>query len=250
MPKAKEQKETEAQTETILYDSKAAQTVPLDLEKNGRTFRVSHILNPIPEKRYFEFQESEISTVQRLKRVSSAAVEPIFKLWDELCTGTVGYKASDQEDWKERTKREDALGAMSAILFTRILSNDEMAVVETDTDLYDDETPSKIAFRAMYSGALVVLAHNFREVSQAEADEFLSIMSNQPSEKQLASAVKKSEAEKLSILGKKVLVGVEGYAENSDVPAWHLAETTKEHFTREADRMGKFLTPSHLMPGA
>lgn len=246
MPKAKEAKVAE-QTE-ILYDSKATQTIPLHLEKNGKTFRVSHVVNPLPAERYFQFQESEISTINRLKRVSSSAADPLFKLWDELCTGTGGYTSSDTPEWKERVKREDALAAMSGLLYVTVLDNDE---VESDDkeELYDDEAPSKVVFRAMFSGALVSLAHHFREPSLSESDEFLSITANQPNENQLASAVKQSEMEKLHRLGKRLLVNAEGYVDSSDIPAWHLAVTTKAHFMREAERMGKFLTPSHLMPG-
>lgn len=248
VPKAKEAIEPKVSEEIIHYDSKAAQTVSMYLRKNGKEFRVAHILNSLSPERYFQFQESDSLTANRLKRVSSSAVEPLFKLWEDLCTGTTGYIFSDKENWKTKVKREDAVGSIGGLLLVQILDDEEL---ESDgkEELYDDEAPSKLVFRAMYSGALVTLTHNFREVSQAEADEFLSITSNQPNENQLASAVKMSEAEKLYRLGKRVLVDTEGYADGSEIPAWHLSATTKEHFTREAARMGKFLTPSHLMPG-
>jgi hypothetical protein len=250
MAKAKEQKEPkEPEAQPILYNSKAAQNVVLNLDKNGKTFRIIHKLNPLSFERYFQFQENEQSTITRLKKISTAMAEPIYRLWSELCEGVEGYIFHDKADWKIRVHRNDTMAAISGLLFLQILDDSETEAEEDDQELYDDEKPSKVVFRAMYSGALVTLTHHFREMSKAEADEFLAISTNQPNDAQLASAVKQSEVEKLYNLGKRMLVNADGYADASDVPPWHLAQTVKTHCIRENERSGKFLTPSHLMPG-
>ena len=248
MAKAKRAEEPQVSNQVILYNSRAEQNVPLYLEKNGKTFRVSHHLKPLSFERYFQFQESEVSTIQRLKKISTAAAEPVYKLWKDLCDGIEGYSFAHADNWRERVNHNDAIAAVSGLLFVQILEDSEIEADESE-ELYDDEKPTKVAFRAMYSGALVTLTHHFREVSKSEADEFLAISTNQPNENQLASSVKQSEMEKLYNLGKKLLADADGYAENSDVPAWHLALTCRVHCLRESERVGKFLTPSHLMPG-
>lgn len=247
MTKAKAQKEPE--TQPILYNSKASQNVVLNLDKNGKTFRIVHKMNPLSFERYFQFQENEQSTITRLKKISTAMAEPVYRLWTELCEGVEGYVFHDKADWKVRVHRNDAMAAVSGLLFIQVLDDSDMEDDETE-ELYDDEKPSKVQFRAMYSGALVTLAHHFREMSKAEADEFLAISTNQPNDVQLASAVKQSEVEKLYNLGKRMLVSADGYTDGSDVPPWHLSMTAKTHCIRENERAGKFLTPSHLMPGA
>lgn len=248
MAKAKRAEEPQVTNQVILYNSRAEQNVPLYLEKNGKTFRVSHHLKPLPFERYFQFQESEVSTIQRLKKISTAAAEPVYKLWKDLCDGIEGYSFAHADSWRERVNHNDAIAAVSGLLFVQILEDSEIEADESE-ELYDDEKPTKVAFRAMYSGALVTLTHHFREVSKSEADEFLAISTNQPNENQLASSVRQSEMEKLYNLGKKLLADADGYAENSDVPPWHLALTCRVHCLREGERVGKFLTPSHLMPG-
>lgn len=141
------------------------------------------------------------------------------------------------------------MAAVSGLLFVQVMDESELEDAPDAPDLYDDSVPTRVSFRAMHNGALVTLSHLFREATQSESDEFLSITTNQPNDRELASAVKKSEAQKLYELGKRVLADAEGYAPDSEVPPWHLAQTTKAYFLREASRVGKFLTPSHLTPG-
>jgi hypothetical protein len=250
MPKAKQATEPIVTDEVILYNSKETQHVVLNLDKNGKTYRIVHKLQALDFARYFQFQSTEQSTITKLKRISTAMAEPIYRLWFELCEGVEGYVFHDKADWKSRVHRNDAMAAISGILFVQVLDDTEIEADEAETEeLYDDEKPTKIVFRAMYSGALVTLTHHFREMSKAEADEFLAISTNQPNDAQQASAVKQSEAEKLYNLGKRMLVSADGYAEGSDVPPWHLSATVKTHCIRESERAGKFLTPSHLMLG-
>lgn len=233
--------------EPILYNSKTTQGVVLKLEKNGREYRLVHHLSPLTDERYFRFQESEANTIARLKKINSQATEPVYKLWLDLCESVEGYAYKD--DWKDRIHREDAMAAISGLLFVQVIDESEMEEDTALPDLYDDSVPTRVQFRAMTGGALVTLTHSFREASQSESDEFLAITTNQPNDRELASAVKKSEAQKLYELGKRILVDADGYAPDSTVPPWHLAQTVKAFFIRESERMGKFLTPSHLTPG-
>lgn len=231
----------------ILYDTNASQSIPLHLEKNGRTYRVVHKLSPLSDSRYFTFRESEAGTISRLRRVNTSITKPMHDVWKELCEGIENYSFEHSDDWKDRVHLNDAVAALTGLLFVQIIDEAEIEP-DGESDVYDDDEPCRVGFRAMFSGALVSLEHRFREPSQSEADEFLSITSNQPNDRDLASSVKKSEAEKLAALGKRMLVDVVGYQDSSRVPAWHLSQTCKAHFVRQAERLGKFLTASHLTP--
>lgn len=235
MSKAKEAKEN-----TILYDPRIPQHIPLELEKSGQTFKLHHNLSPLANDRYFDYQDQVTALASRIKKFSTAILEPQHKLWLDLVESREGYK--ERSDWKESTHPNDAVAAVAALLSVQVLDNDEIEP-KVEAAVYDDDALHIIAFRAMQSGALLTLSHSFREETKAEADEFLAIEAGQADENNIASSDKVSKQERLYRLGRKILVETEGYADGAEVPAWHLAATTEAFFARQTARMGKFLKP-------
>lgn len=238
--KATLQKTPAESTEPILYDSRSPQRIPLELEKSGQTFRLYHNLQPLSNDRYCEFQNRITELATRIKKLTTAILEPQHELWKELIDTREGYK--ERADWKEATHTNDAVAVITALLMVQVLENNEIEPKE-GAPVYDEAALHIIAFRAMQSGALLTLSHSFREETKAEADEFLAIEANQSDDNNLASHDKVSKQERLYRLGKKLLQESDGYAEGSEVPAWHLAVTTETFFARQAARMGKFLMP-------
>lgn len=231
--KAKEAKEQ------ILYDSRLAQRIPLSLEKSGQEFRVYHNLNPLPNERYFEYQDEIVELAARIKKISTAIMAPQHKLWLDLVESREGY--TEREDWKEKTYQNDAVAAIAALLQVQILDNSEIEP-KSKSDVYDEDALHVIAFRAMQSGVLMTLTHSFREETKKESDEFMAIDAGQGDENNVSSADKKSKQERLYRLGKKILAETDGYVD-CEIPAWHLAATTETFFLRQTARMGKFLMP-------
>jgi len=228
------------QNAEILYDSNATQIIPLTLTKNGKDFRVSFTMKPLSNERYFAF-ELEVSKMnEKAKRVSTDLYIPKEKLWSDLVESRAGYK--ETPDWKTATRQTDAVAAIQAILHTQVLAENEIEQ-ETDEELFDDDALTAIPFRALQSGVLITLTHSFRQETKAEMDEFLAIETDATNQNALASAVKLSKAEKLSILGRKLIRETEGYASGSEIPAWHLAATIETFFVRQMARMGKSLNP-------
>lgn len=219
-----------------MYDAGSTQAIPISFEHNGKTVRVVHNLNPLSTERFFDFQEQSEQTLKRSKKVSTALFAPKDKLWTDLIESVEGYKPRD--DWKDRIDQAERLAAVNALLHVTALSGDEIEDAAEDT-LYDPDELTAIHFQTMYGGALITMIHKFRPDSKAERDEFLSIQANQPIENEIASATQTSKAEKLYRLGKKLLVETEGYADGSDVPAWHLPATVESYFARHLAKMGK-----------
>jgi len=232
-------KEATAETieQTVLYDATAPQRVPFTITKNGKDFPVAHVLKPLSDSRYFEFQEQMSTMADRLKRLSTSMYGPKDALWQELVESREGYR--EREDWKESTHQSDRLAVVNALLTVHL--TDEPVDVESEDELFDDESLVVIPFQAMYNGALLLnLSHSFRQETKHEMDSFLSIETDEPDPNILASAAKRSKSEKLCELGRKMLKDRVGYAEASDVPAWHLAATTEAFFLRQIGRAGKF----------
>jgi len=221
----------------VLYDAGAGQTVPLLLTKSGKEFRVSHTLNPLTDERYFSFLTDTLDSIQKAKKLTTDFYGAKYRLWSDLVISRQGYK--ERRDWKEVTHQSDCIAVINALLHIQIL-DDTDANTATDDVLFDDESLSVIAFNAMQSGVLISnMTHSFREESKAEMDEYLAIKSNDPVPNTIASAVKLSDEEKLCRLGRKILREWTGYADGSEIPAWHLAATTDTFFARQIGRMGK-----------
>jgi hypothetical protein len=238
MTKAKEAIEAK-EPQLIEYDSRISQRVPLQLEQNGNNIRVAHILKPLTNERYLEYQDQVADLATRIKKISTEIMSPQYQLWCDLVEGREGYK--ERDDWKEKTHKNDAVAAVSALLSTQVLDNSE--VEGAKAELYDEDALTVIHFRALQSGVLIGLSHSFREETKAEADEFLAIDAGQDDANNLASAEKITKQERLYRLGKKLLKEHTGYADGSDIPVWHLAATTESFFLRQVARMGKFLRP-------
>jgi hypothetical protein len=232
-------KTAEVQAENpVLYDSNADQAIPLNLEKNGREFRVIHRVGPLSTDRYFAYMRSVEQLTVRLKKITTGILDPQYQVWKDIVTAREGYK--DRPDWKDATHANDAVAAVAALMHVQVLENDESELQESD-GIYDEDELTVIQFRALQSGVLMTLSHSFREETKKEADEFLAIETDQPIDGKLASAEKLSKAEKLFELGSKLLKDRTGYADGSDVPPWHLAATAEAFFARQSARLGKFL---------
>jgi hypothetical protein len=224
----------EAVAATLGYDSRTQQTIPFTVEKNGTKFPLSHTLDPLSNDRYFQLEDEFEKIVKKLTRVSVALYDPKILLWKELAVSRGGYK--EREDWKEHTHPNDCTAVINALLNTTIADE---KTEDADGVLYDDEALTEIKFWAAHSGGLHEITHRFREETKKEMDEFLSIQTDDTSRTELASAAKVCKAERLYRLGQGLLKEHDGYAEGSDIPAWHLAATTESFFSRQFARMGK-----------
>lgn len=250
--KAKEAPETSP--EAILYNPSIQQTIPVTVTKTisraGKRvlqhIRLTHTLDPLSNDRYFEL-EAELAKL-RVKSLSTEMFAPKTNLWRELAQKVTGYPPNAYGDWRDGVPVPDQVCVVDAVLGTKILDESEIEMdIETETVeevtemMADDAT--MIPFRAMFSGALISnMSHSFRTPSKADMDEFLSIESNEPDRNQMASAERRSAAERFYQLGKRLLAGTEGYIEGADMPAWHLAGTVRTFMLRELGRMGKSLS--------
>lgn len=248
MAKAKREKEhTEEELTTVyeerppqagpptLYDVSQPQTIPFTITRGGKSFRVSHTVQPPSNERFFQLQEDIDETLSRAKKASTLVFDPKLILWKEIVISRTGFV--DRDDWKEATHPSDAVGVINAMLHIEVQAEEEQDVTNDD-ELLDDDALYVVAFNAQQGNALLTnLSHSFRQESKAEMDEYLAIISDQPSPNVMASAVKMSKAERYYRLGKKLLQGSTGYA--SDIPAWHLAFTVEVFLARQLGRMGK-----------
>jgi hypothetical protein len=226
-------------TEPVLYDVRNPQTIPFAVTRGGKTFRVSHTVQPPSNERFFQLREAVEEALTRAKKVSSFVYDPHVELWKEIALSREGFK--ERDDWKEVTHPSDAVGVLNALFHITPLAEEEQDITNDD-ELLDDEALYVVAFHAQQGNTLLPnLTHSFRQESKAEMDEYLAIMSDQPNPNALASSEKMSKAERYYRLGKKLLRGHTGYAEGSEVPAWHLAFTVEVFLARQLGRMGKSL---------
>lgn len=230
-------KSPEPSDEPILYDARLEQKIPFTLNKSGREFRVSHTLRPLSDERYFEFREAIEATESAAKKISTKLWLPKVALWKDLVVSREGFV--EKPDWKETTHQSIASAVVEAYLHAAVLNENEEEAEDGEEILYDDEAPTKISFRAMQAGALLTLSHSFLPETKAQMDEYIAIETAQPIPNTLASAAKRSTAEKLCKLGRQLLVETDGYAEGSHVPGWHLATTTESYFLRRLAQVGK-----------
>lgn len=249
MPKAKQQKEVLTTAfeerepivinEPVLYDVREHQTIPFKINRGGKDFRVSHTIKPPSNERFFQLQSEIEDSLARAKKSSTTIFDPKFDLWKEIALSREGFK--ERDDWKEVTHPSDAVGVINALLHVQIQAEEEMDITNDD-ELLDDEALYVVAFNAQQGNTLITgLSHSFRQESKAEMDEYLAIMANEPNSNELASAVKRSRAERFYRLGKKLVKERSGYANGSETPAWHLAFTTEIFLARQLARMGKSL---------
>lgn len=222
----------------IKYDARTEQKIPFALTRNGREYRVSHTLQPLSAERYFEFREEIEEVDARTRKVSTAIYEPKHKLWKELAISREGFK--ETADWKESTHPSIAASVIDLYLHTLAIDPSEQEPDDDADDvLFDDEAPTRIEFRVLQAGALLTLSHSFAPETKAQMDQFMAIMLKQPEPNVLASAKRRSLAEKLCKLGRPLLVGHEGYADGSPIPPWHLAATVESYFLRRIAQVGK-----------
>lgn len=223
----------------IFYDIREPQTIPFSVTRGGKTFRVSHTIQPPSNERFFQLQDEVEESLSRAKKASSIVFDPKLALWKELVISRGGFK--DRDDWKDITHPSDAVGIINALLHVNVQAEEEQDVTNDD-ELLDDDALYVVAFNAQQGNALLTgLSHSFRQESKAEMDEYLAIMSDQPNSNELASAVKMSKVERFHRLGKKLLKERSGYADGSETPAWHLAHTVEIFLARQLSRMGKSL---------
>lgn len=231
--KAKEAKVSE----TILYDATAEQRIHITLTKNGKTYDLFHRLAPLSDERYFQCHEEMERLGRRSTTVTTNIYTPKHSLWFDLVQGREGY--ADKPDWKEKTHHTDAIQAINALLHAQVLDDTEIDDSNA-AELYDEDSLTKIPFRALQSGVLMTLTHSYREEAASELDAYLAITTNAPEPNVMASALKTSVAEKLDRLGRAMLRDSEGYAPESHIPAWHIATTVDAFFIRQLARVGKF----------
>lgn len=218
----------------ILYDARKSQTIPWAINDK---FRVSHTLAPLTNERYFQLQE-ELLDVAKKNISSSNVFDPKMRLWRELAESVEGYGPTP--DWKEKMFEEDAIAAINVLTFIEPLDEDD----EEPAEFVDLDAATRIPFRAQQGNALLELSHSFKRPSRADKDEYFAIEAGEPNRNQLASAEKKSVAERLYHLGKRLLVERTGYVADSPDPAWHLAQTVGAFFIKQNVRMGMSLRRS------
>lgn len=238
---AKAQEKKNETQEPILYDSRLNQTVPFTLTRSGRDYPLTHTLRPITDERYFKLQLETEQLGSKVKTLSSAIYAPKRSLWAELVESTTGYK--ERADWKEKMHESDAIATVNAMLHALVVDESEMDEDPAAEGLFDIDALTPVEFRALQSGKLLTLTHYFRPETKSELDQFLAIETGEPIPDVMASAQKLSRAERLYDLGKEMVKDRKGYADGSDIPAWHLATTTESFFLRQMARMGKSLQP-------
>lgn len=234
----------------ILYDAGASQTIPLSFEKTVRRdgrrilqrIRLTHTLNPLTDERYFQLEADIEKVRKRASAVTTAIWEPKVRLWNELIDSVTGYPNGN--DPRKAVHDLDKTKAVEALLAVDVLSPEtieydiETEIIEDAVELDDEDTV--IPFRAMHNGALILnMSHSFRAETKAEIDEFLAIEQGQPNTNALASAEKLTVEARLCELGQKLLTDREGYTDDCETPAWHLAATTRAYFARQIQRLGK-----------
>lgn len=218
---------TKAKESPIQYDMRAGQSIPLQLTRNGKTYRVVHHLAPLTNERYFEFQEQIEDLGRRTTKLSSAVFEPKEQLWNELAESVEGYKIDG--DWKRGVHIQHKSEAMTSLLEVQVADDEESKADE----LWSIDENIVITFRTMQGGALFTqMSHSFRPETKQDTDEFLAIEQGEPGPNDLATANRVSRAERLYKLGQKLLKEHKGYADGSEIPAWHLAATTESFFAR------------------
>ena len=222
-----------------LYDADSRQTIPLEIEKSGRRYRVSHTLEPLSDDRWYQLERERDGARRRITKdqaFSTAAFAPNSKLWQEIAVGRAGY--AERDDWRAATHIFDRTQAVSALLSAvPVPPPDEQSDILDAELLADDEYV--ITLQVMQSGVLMATTHFLREETTEEMDQYLAIQSEKPGPFDLPSAAGslKCAAERLAALYDRIVVSSDGYT--GRVPAWHKAAVAKEHFGRQFLRMGK-----------
>lgn len=242
----KAQKATDNTPAPVLYDARNGQTIGFTLERAGRTFSLSHTLKALTDERYFEYerqQEATDSKVRKSMEVTSGIYGPKHSLWFDLVESRDGYRHTGP-DWKEKTHFADAVGVIGALLNVQLLDDSEVdAETGSDDNLFDEDALTPVYFRTLQSGVLMTLSHSFKTESQADRDAFLAIGTGQPMPNTLASSQRQTVGERLYSIGERLLADHSGYAEGSNVPAWHLVATTQAFLLRQMGRVGKSFQP-------
>lgn len=225
----KENLKTKEVTEN-LYNRTKPQTIPLEITKGNKTYKVKHNVNPISDERFFAL-ESELEKAAQKTHTVSLSLSLKAALWREIAESVEGYAPHD--DWREKMHQTDAVSVVNAVLSAQVVVEE----TEDSTDALDFEIITPIKLKVLQSGVLMETILYFREETQSELDSYLSILQNAPDRNAIASAVKISKSEKLANLAHGLLQKSEGY--DSEVPAWHLAAAAHHHFASQLLRLKK-----------
>lgn len=222
------------------YNATLSQTIPLRLEKNGKIYRVTHELKPLTEARFFSFEKQKEDLNKTVSRSQTSALIPTVELWNDLIVDRVGYASTDDI---KKTYIMDKVNAILGLIYSKVIEipdngKEEIDILDAEM-LFDDSELNEIKLEVMQGGVLMTTSHFFTEETQDQMDEYLSIISNTPSPSRLASTArdKRSKAERVAELYDEVHIKHFGYAEGSEVPAWHKLPAVMYFFAYQFNRM-------------
>lgn len=228
----KKEKFDNVKTKDALYDADAKQTVYLDIHKGSKVYDVSWEMNPLDDETFFTLTDELPENARRLKdKVSTEIFMPLAEIGSTLAIKRHGYK--ERADWKEKTKPADYVSIMNTILKAEIITDE----INTD-ELLDDSEETPVTLSVVFNGVEIRPIIYFKEETQAQIDEFLAIMAQQPQRNVLASAKKKSNERRMYELFTQLHAREEKY--KSRVPAWHAVEAVKSFLDMQLGRLGKF----------
>lgn len=225
--------EKDVEIKDVLFDSQATQRIKLVIEQNGETFELFHNMKPISDERFYELELEAEAVNKRAKTLKSSLVQPKFKLWQELVESIEGYEEDSQ--WRENMYPLDAVSVISQLLDVQAVLPESKG--KAKGVLFSRNRPIEIITKRLFNGVLCVNSHFFRVETELERDEYLAIMSGEPSVLGLASAEKKCTAERLAVLYDRLCQDAEGYA--NLVPAPDKAAASMKFFQTQFERLGK-----------
>lgn len=224
--------EPQEEASQVIYDADAKQTIPLKIEKGGKLHKVEWEMNPISDEEFFVLMEAMPENAKRIGTLSVELLAPYAEIGKKKAISRKGYK--ERADWRDRTHPHDYISIVQAYLTVAADNNS----FSTD-ELLDDEAETAVTLISSFNKQKAKTVCYFAEEKQADIDEFLAALNNEPPKNALASAVKESKERRIYKLYKKLNRNNEGYA--SRVPAWHAIEAVSAFLNGQLIRLGKSL---------
>lgn len=216
----------------VIYDADAVQNIPLKIPKGERLHNVEWQMNPLSDEEYFALMERMPENAKRVATLSVELLAPYAELGKQKAISRKGYK--ERADWRERTHPHDYISMVQSYLSVTA----DNKSFSTD-ELLDDDAETPVTLISSFNGEKAITVCYFAEEKQADIDEFLAALNNEPPKNALASAAKESKERRLYKLYKKLHRRHEGYA--SRVPAFHAVEAISAFLNGQLIRLGKSL---------
>jgi hypothetical protein len=234
----------DTKTAVLIYDADAPQRVPMQTERRGKLYKVTHRIDAIKRESILEYEralqvrltdaDTGESDEQDARAVTSNTFAAAQDFYDKVSNAPAeGYTFKNPAAWKEELSKSDKGYVVNGILLAVEFRELPLAS-ESEACPAEDEDTSTYHMRCIFNGQLVDLEHTLRAPSAEDLTTYTGIMGRQllVQGTQFGQTDQRipSRALALEVLYDRLKMQAKGYADR--VPIHHKKAVVQRHFKK------------------